>query len=339
MNCTPRSRTGRPAVLAVLCVAALLPASAEAQRAEGSFERTLTVAGTPNIEISAGSGSIEVRTGATGRVEVRGRIRAGDWGGGLFRRNAVSAEERVRRVEANPPIEQSGDSIRIGHFKDDDLQEGVSISYTVVLPAPSNLDARSGSGSVDVNGVSGRVEARSGSGSLTLQKVSALRASTGSGSITADGVGGELHATSGSGTIRATAVAGAITAKTGSGGIEIVQVGPGQVDVSSASGSVRVQGVRGGLNASTASGGLTIQGEMAGDWRLSAASGSIRINLPATQGFELDATTGSGSIDVDFPVTVTGTVERRSLKGSAQGGGPLLRIRTSSGGIAVRRAT
>ena len=321
-----------------LTIAAIVPVKASAQRTEGSFERTLTVASSPDVEISAGSGRIEIRAGSTNRVEISARIRAGGWGSGWFRRNGLSPEERVRRVEANPPVEQSGNRVRIGYFTSDDWRNGVSISFTIILPAGSNVIARTGSGSQQIEAVSGSVESHAGSGSLALKDIGAkLRASTGSGSITVDGVRGELHATSGSGSIRGTGITGAITARTSSGGIDIEQVGSGHIDVSSSSGTVRVRGVRGGLQASTTSGGLIVQGELSDDWRLSASSGSIRINLPRNQGFDLDATTGSGSINVDFPVTAAGTIGRRSLRGSAQGGGPLLHVRTSSGGISIGR--
>jgi hypothetical protein len=327
---------GRWTALALLASIALVPAVAEAQRVEGSFQRTLAVSGQPDIEVVTGSGRIEVRPGPAGRVEVDARIQAHE-GWRWQRRSTLSPEERVRRIEANPPIEQSGNVVRIGHIVEEELREGVSISYTLTVPSASSLKSKTGSGSQHIEGVDGAVEASSGSGSLTFRDAGKeLRASTGSGSITADRIGGGFHATSGSGSIRATGVTGAITAKTGSGGIDVAQTGKGDVQVSSGSGSVRLRGVRGALRASTASGGLTIEGELSADWRLSASSGTVSIDLPRGQGFELDASTGSGRIDVDFPVTVRGTINRRSLRGSTPGGGPLLHVRTSSGGISIQ---
>ena len=44
--------------------------------AEGSFTRTLSVAGPVELTVSTGSGSIEVRTGSTDEVRILGRIRA-----------------------------------------------------------------------------------------------------------------------------------------------------------------------------------------------------------------------------------------------------------------------
>lgn len=329
----------RTTAIAVLAAIALVPACAEAQRAEGSFQRTLTVSGPLDIDVVTGSGRIDIRPGPEGQVEITGRIEAQD-GWGLSRRGPLSPEERVRRIEASPPIEQEGSVVRIGRLADEQLREGVSISYTLTIPAASTVRSKTGSGSQHIEGVAGGLEASSGSGSLTLKDVaSRVRASTGSGSIDAHTVRGAFQATSGSGSIRATGIGGSVIAKTSSGSIDVEQTAAGNAEVSSGSGSIHLRGVRGAVQASTSSGGLTIHGEISAPWHVSASSGSVRLNLPGSQGFELDANTGSGRIEVDFPVTVTGSVGRRSLRGSAQGGGPLLHVRTSSGGISIQKRT
>jgi hypothetical protein len=320
--------------IAVAAATLLVPGVARAQRADGSFERTLTVGQRPDVEIDSGSGGIEVRQGSSGRVEVRGRIRASDWG---WKRGAYNVEERVKRLEANPPITQSGDIVRIGRITDDDLRNGVSISYEVILPAASVLRAKTGSGSQRIEGVDGSVEATSGSGSINVRRSGGrLGASTGSGSIDVDSVGGDFVASTGSGSITGMNIKGAMKAHTSSGHIELVQTGGGDVDATSSSGSVRIRGVKGGLRASTSSGGLNIEGEMAREWRLSSSSGHVTVDVPSGQGLEVDANSGSGSIDVDFPVTMPGAVGKHTLRGSARGGGPLLHVRTSSGGISIQ---
>jgi DUF4097 and DUF4098 domain-containing protein YvlB len=326
---------GRQLTCFVLLVAgAFVSAAAQAQSVNGSFQRTLTVSGRADIEVGTGSGRIEVRPGRDGQVEIRGQIRAtDDWGGN--RRNPLSREERVRRIEANPPIEQNGNVIRIGRIDDEALQNGVSISYTLTVPADSVLRSKTGSGSHRIEGVRGDVHASTGSGSIVAREIGSLSASAGSGSIDVEHVDGSVRANTGSGRIHATGVRGAITAKTGSGGIEVVQTGSGDVEVSSSSGTVRVRGVRGTLRASTTSGGLHVQGEPRGDWELSAASGGVRVDVPDGSGFDLDATTSSGSIDVGMPVTMS-SASRRTLRGTVHGGGSRLRVRTSSGSIDIR---
>ena len=72
------------------------------------------------------------------------------------------------------------------------------------------------------------------------------------------------------------------------------------------------------------------------DWSLEASSGGITVELPPEASFELDARTGSGSIDTERPLTVTGRVSRKSLRGSVGSGGPRLEVETSSGSIVIR---
>ncbi len=55
-----------------------LPAAAAA---EGSFQRTLTVTGPVHMDLTTGSGDVQVRAGNSNQVQVTGHIRASDWSG------------------------------------------------------------------------------------------------------------------------------------------------------------------------------------------------------------------------------------------------------------------
>src|SRR5437016_10513000 len=193
-------------VCMAIAVACAVPAVA---RVEGSFERSLKVSGPVDIDITTGSGSITVRTGGSDRVEVRGRIRASDWSG--------NGREKVRRLEADPPIQQSGNSIHIGHIEDPELRRNVSISYELTVPAETEMKAHSGSGNQTVDGIGGPLEVSAGSGSVRISNIGGtVRADTGSGNIDIDRVKGNVRAHAGSGSIRATDVAGGFEANTGS---------------------------------------------------------------------------------------------------------------------------
>lgn len=321
------------AVALSLAIGVTLPAAAKAQRVEGTFARTLMVSGPVDLAVTAGSGSIEVRPGAAGRIEVSARIVAGDWGGG--NRGRLSNEERVRRIEADPPIEQERNRVHIGRIEDVELRQNVSISYTVTVPADTSLVSTTGSGSHRIEGVGGPIEVTSGSGSIRIRDAGGdVQASAGSGSISADSVGGAFAATTGSGSITGAGVRGRIAVKAGSGSITVSSTGAGDVDASSGSGSITLTGIHGGLRASTGSGALRVQGEQTSDWRLSTSSGGVTIDLAGMPAFELDARSSSGRIETPF--AVQGTIERRELRGSVNGGGPLLQVRTGSGGIRIR---
>ena len=264
---------------------------------EGEFERTLAVGGgTLALDVRTGSGRIEVVTGEPGVARVTGRIRgrAGGWSGG----NRAEVESRVRAIEADPPIELDADQLRVGRL-DRSLRRHISISYQVVVPPDSTVEARTGSGGLRVEGVVGTVEARTGSGEA-----------------------------------RVADVAGDVTARTGSGSIELTAVG-GDVNARTGSGSIRIDGIDAALSARTGSGGIRVEGSPGGGWNLDTGSGSIRIDLPDDAAFEIDARTGSGSVQTDHPVTVDGEMRRGRLLGAVRGGGPRLTLRTGSGGITV----
>ena len=129
--------------------------SAAYAEVEGHFERTLKVTGHIDLDVQSGSGNITVHPGDSSSVVVRGHIRAGNsW----FSSSGLSAEERVKRLEQNPPIEQNGNSIRIGHIQDEALRN-VSISYDLTVPKDTSVQSRTGSGDEHVSDVNGPVRA------------------------------------------------------------------------------------------------------------------------------------------------------------------------------------
>jgi Toastrack DUF4097 len=333
-----RPASGSLAIIGTLLAVLAWPSRTEAQQVTGSFERTLTVTGPVDLEVLTGSGGIEVRAGASGRVAISGRVTAGTWSSFTSR---STAEARVRRIEAQPPIDQTGNRVVVGRIDDNDLRNNVSISYTLVVPPDTALVSKSGSGSQLIEGLRGPAAASSGSGSIRVRDAGGdLRASAGSGSITADSIGGSFSASTGSGSIDGVGVKGGITVKTGSGSITVSQSGGGpggNVEASSGSGSIRLTGIHGGLRLSTSSGTVRVQGEQTSDWRVSSSSGTVTIELDGARGFALDAHTNSGGLDTRYPVTVTGSIGgRHELRGSVNGGGPLLQVSTSSGGIHIR---
>jgi hypothetical protein len=291
-------------------------ASLGAQRnaVEGSFQRTLTVSGVVDLDVSTGSGRIEIREGTGDRVQIAATIRVGERDRGRDR-----AERLVREVEANPPVEQNGNVIRIGRLNNPELQRYVSISYDIVVPGRARVRSNTGSGSQTVVGVDGPVDVETGSGSIELRNIPGdVTARTGSGSIVADMVGG------------------AFAANTGSGRITATLGGAGKVDATTGSGSIQINGVKGALRASSGSGGITVGGEPTGNWDVSTSSGSIVVRLPQNAAFDLSAHTGSGGIHLDHPLTVQGRIGRRKdVVGKVRGGGFALDLRTSSGSIRI----
>jgi len=316
----------------VVLTAALvcLPAMPAAAAAQGSFQRALQVTGPVHMDLTTGSGNVEVHTGNSNQVQVTGHIRASEWFGG-------NIEEKIKRLEANPPIQQSGNDIRIGHIDDPELRHNISISYEVVVPAETDLHMQSGSGDQRVEGIRGPLDVSSGSGGLKISSISdRVHAETGSGDIDIERVKGNVHAKTGSGSIDASDIAGAFEANSGSGHISLQQTAPGSVRVDTGSGGMELHGVEGSLEAKAGSGTIQAEGSPTGAWSLHTGSGEVNLKLPSNASFDLDAHTSSGSISIDQPHSVQGSIGRKEVRGRVGGGGVPVEVETGSGDIQIR---
>src|SRR5579864_6890995 len=296
----------------------------------GTFDRTLQVSGTVDLDVASGSGNIKVHSGGNGSVYIHATIRARDsWSG-------LSAQEKVKKLQSNPPIEQQGNTIHVGRIGDRALQQNVSIDYDLTVPAQTKVSSQTGSGDQDIRGVQLALIARTGSGNITANDIGAeVHARSGSGELKITGVKGGLNAEAGSGNIRARGIAGDVSVSTGSGEIEVEQTAPGGVRANAGSGNVKLHGIKGYLRADTGSGDITVDGEPTGDWRVGAGSGNIDLRVPSTASFNIDARTSSGSLKVNHQVTSQGTFSRNHVQGKVGSGGVLVDIHTGSGDIQV----
>jgi DUF4097 and DUF4098 domain-containing protein YvlB len=308
----------------------LLTLAAAARGAvEGSFDRNLNVTGPVDLSVSTGSGAIAVRTGNASAVRIHGLIRANNDRG-------ATAEEKVRFIAANPPIEQTGNTIRIGHIEDDRYRN-VSISYELEVPAETRLHARTGSGEQSVDGIRGPAQLSTGSGGISARNIgNEIEAKTGSGDIEVENIRGGINASTGSGSISGGPVAGSISATAGSGSVKLQQSAPGDVLVRTGSGTVELSGVEGSLRVTTGSGGIRVAGEPAGEWKLSAGSGGIDLLIPADAAFDLNARTQGGRVRLDRALTSSELAMPKEVRGKVAGGGALVEVRTGSGDIQIK---
>jgi hypothetical protein len=316
----------------VLTLAALaaLPLNAATT---GHFEKTLSVNGTVELEVTSGSGNITVHQGSAGSVYVSAKIHAnsGSWlfGGG-------NVDERIHKIEQNPPITQNGNSIRVGRIEDRDLTKNISIDYDVTVPSQTKLTSTSGSGDLSISGLQLPLTAKTGSGNVSVERISAdSRVSSGSGDLTINSVKGTLSAETGSGNIRVGDLTGDAFVNTGSGDVQVRQSGGGSVKAQTGSGNIKLQGVKGGLRADAGSGNIQADGEPTSDWRLSSGSGNITLRVPQQASFNIDARTSSGTLRVNHPYTTQGTVAKNHIQGKVGNGGVLMEVHTGSGDIEV----
>lgn len=255
------------------------------------FERTLTVSPSSDIYVATSSGRIHIYPGSDSQVHIKAHVYSG-WN------TSGEIDGRITRIAQSPPIQQTANEIHIGDVTAESrhLYNNITIDYEISAPKGVALNLRSGSGDVEIDNVS-----------------RFLKAETGSGSIRAHGIGGpaEIH--------------------TGSGDVDLEQSAPGEVKASTGSGSIRLHSVNGALSARTGSGDIDADGAVVGESRLQSGSGSIRLHTGGSAHFNVDASTGSGSIRI----AGAQESEHHHVSAPINGGGPALEVRTGSGDIQI----
>lgn len=266
------------------------------------------------LETSGGGVTV---TGISGRVEAEsggGKIHLDDIGG------SVSAET-------------GGDSIEIGTVNGD-------------------LHLETGGGKIYIANAKGKVEASTGGGNIVL--VSGAQGATleaGGGNIEVKQCGGKLRVSTGGGNIELGDISGPVELETGGGSIRLGSA-KGVVRAQTGAGRIELNGVP-SARAETGAGGIVARfvsstGEHH-DSSLETSAGDIVVYLAADV-----AITVRASIDLanghkilsdfnDIRVTSEGGdwpgPKSYTAEGKLNGGGPMLKVRTTTGDIKFLRAS
>lgn len=241
------------------------------------------------------------------------RVRAdGTWGG--------SGGDRVRVSSRGSGLDAHAD-LRV------EVPRGQRIDLYLAVGriTASNVD-----GEIRLDTHAGGVEARDMAGDLVID--------TGSGGVTVRGMAGNLNVDTGSGGVEVSDVtAEEVIIDTGSGGVDGDAVEAGRIAIDTGSGGIRLRrSAARDLLLDTGSGSVTAELSTDVDRLVvDTGSGSVTLMLPETLGAEIDVETGSGGIDVDFPVNTTHW-SRDELQGRIGDGQGLIQIDTGSGGVRIR---
>jgi hypothetical protein len=208
---------------------------------------------------------------------------------------------------------------------------------------------RTGGGNIELGEIGGAVSIDTGGGNVRLQSAAGiLKAETGAGNIFAEKCSSSVHAVSGGGNIEIGAAGGEVEMRTGGGRIKLGSAG-GMVHAETGSGRIELGRVSGGVKAETGSGGIVVEiaaGNFA-DSELDSPSGDVVVylspQLAAKVRGDIEAASGH-TIRSEFSeikVTTEGEWGPKTVwaEGSLNGGGPVLKVSTSSGNIEFRRLT
>jgi len=300
-----RSRWNQLPRLVVL-VGALALCAASQGFAQGTvtdvIARSFPVKGRTLIMVKNVDGRIRIVSGTQPEVNIRATkevLRA-------------SSQDEARRAAAEVEVrlEQFGNRVEIEakypkQWNFFGMKPKVLVHFEVVAPAASDLGVRNVDGPLVAEGFEGHIDLATVDGSLTARQCS-----------------------------------GTVATQTVDGSLELRNV-HGDISARTTDGKLSVDGVFRTLEAQSTDGNILVTVEpgskMGGEWSIRSTDGSIHIELPQGFGADLEARSGDGQIKCDYPVTISGSVDKHRLTGKINDGGNLLRVQSSDGSINISK--
>jgi hypothetical protein len=207
----------------------------------------------------------------------------------------------------------------------------VSVAYTVTAPAGTRVTIDSISGAIKVTDIKGDINASSISGDVRL---------SGAGRI------GTAKTISGTVEISETQANGPVAGSSVSGDVVLRRVTAQRMDATTVSGNIKLEDVQcERASAQTTSGSVWFSGGLArmGRYELKSFSGEVRVVLSGNTGFEVNASSFSGDVRTDLPITTHGTPQggprgrHTTLSGTYGDGAAVLDLTTFSGSIVISK--
>lgn len=298
---------------------ALAPFSAHA-KIERVVEKSFTVqpGGILRVETQGGDVRVETSSDLTVKVVARERIHASSEAEAdeLLQKLTLTIEQKADGVSALAKYEKRVPGFHWGSWPP------VQVDFTVTVPKHYNVELKTSGGDLTVADLDGKVAARTSGGDITLGKIS--------GDIDAGTSGGNMQLEEG---------AGAVKLGTSGGDVRVGRaVGPTELGTSG--GNIDIKSVENTLRASTSGGDISARlvGPFKGDCKLSTSGGRVRVTVDKTAAFDLDASTSGGDVDAaGLTITIErGGSGRSRLSGMVNGGGPVLKLRSSGGDVVVQ---
>ncbi len=303
-------------IIATAGVIAAFTASASA-KIERVVEKTFQVQPGVHLKVSTSGGDVHITSSSGSAVTVvaKEHIRAG---------SEAEADETLKKLDLT--IAQDGNEVvASASYGSGGFHFGswppVQVDFLITVPASASAELKTSGGDVVVGDLEGAVRAHTSGGDMKL------------GSI-----GGEVDASTSGGNVSLVEGRGAVKLTTSGGNVSVDHaVGPSVLKTSG--GDIKIDSVENTLTAETSGGDVKagFRGPLKGDCELSTSGGEVRATVARDAGFHLDAATSGGEVNASgLTITIDrGGAGKSTLAGLVNGGGPLLKLRSSGGNIDV----
>jgi DUF4097 and DUF4098 domain-containing protein YvlB len=175
------------------------------------------------------------------------------------------------------------------------------VIWTLTVPAETEIEFTTASGDITASGLSKSIEASTASGDIDLQDMDAkAEISTASGDARLVNLRGRIDISTASGDIHIEKSGGEIELATASGDITATGI-DGEIELGAASGDIEISNSKGIFDISCASGEIEADGiAIKGASEFSVASGDVEVTLMATSEFDLELSSASGDVLLDY---------------------------------------
>jgi lia operon protein LiaG len=211
----------------------------------------------------------------------------------------------------------------------------------ILVPQGQEIEVYLATGRLEATGVRGALWLDAASADVTASGIAGtLSVDVGSGNVDLRDVQGDVHVDTGSGDVDLSGVRGdVVTVNTGSGRVALATVTAGTLTIDTGSGDVDVTSATAPIiRLDTGSG--AVRCELLANPELlevDTGSGSVTLTLPPTYGAVVDLESGSGGIELDFPVQ-TRRMGHDRISGTIGDGRGTLRVETGSGRVRLLRS-
>ena len=208
--------------------------------------------------------------------------------------------------------------------------------YSIKVPANFSAELDTSGGDVSARGLTGKIKVDTSGGDLTFGQIHGdLHADTSGGNITAKDCDGATDLDTSGGRIEVTGGKGRLNADTSGGNVTVLNR-VGDTKVESSGGKLRLGNISGRVNAETSGGSVSaiLSTPVVGDVSLETSGGSITVVAPPKAALTVDAETSAGRVSSDLPISRL-SADEDTLKGTINGGGTKLKLRSSAGSIEI----
>ncbi len=129
---------------------------------------------------------------------------------------------------------------------------------------------------------------------------------------------------------------GEVKAHTSGGSISVEDI-EGDVNIKTSGGSLTLENIIGEIDAKTSGGNIKLKlaNSSIKDTKIKTSGGSITAYLAKDVAIDVSAKTSGGRVSSEF--AVDGEIEKRSIKGTINGGGAKLHLKTSGGSVRLKK--